>query len=227
MRSNRDAAPFSRAAAILLSVGLLVPFMTSCDGMGNHADLRWNEPVTLASGDTVNIRRHVEMWHDRALGGGFSSVPVYRTSSIELIGSGARFPVWSAPMVPIVLDKDPAAGEWIVIAGADGCDFWSRNGRPRPPYWAFRLRDGQWYRDAIPEAFHRRVANLFVEFDVADESDALNEHIKERKQSQATNPKHSEQYSSVNVAYEKGCDRAPSEPIGHNELDLRNFRSLQ
>jgi hypothetical protein len=194
--------------------------------MRSHADLRWTEPVILKSGGNVQIKRHVEMWHHRALGGGFSSATQFKTSSIELVENGVSVSIWDAPMVPMVLDKDPATNEWILVAGSDGCDIWVRNGRPRPPYWAFRLRDGRWYRDAIPESFVGRPANLLVEYDVSDDSDKLDAQISARKQSQATNPKHPRQYDSIDGAFNMRCDRAPSEPIGKNELDLKQFRTL-
>jgi hypothetical protein len=205
----------------LFGIVIATLLMAGCDGTRNHADLHWTEPVTLASGEVVRIRRHVELWHYREFGGGFSSAPEYRTSSIELIGSGA--PIWDAPMVPIVLDMDPVTHEWIVVASGDGCSVWTRNGRPRPPYWAFRLRDGKWYRDALLESFVGRSANLFVEFDVTDRSNDLDEKIKARKQSQAKRPRHAPQYGSIHVTFDMRCDRAASEPVGHDELDLKAF----
>jgi hypothetical protein len=216
-----------RCRAVHLLILLLAPFSAGCDEMRSHAELRWTEPVTLDSGEVVRVRRHVEMWHHRALGGGFSSARQYRTSSIEPDDSSARFPTWDAPMVPIVLDKDPATDEWIVVASGDGCSIWARNGRPRPPYWAFRLRDGRWYRDAIPESFFGRPANLLVEFDVTDASEELDDQIVARKQSQSKIPRHAPQYSLIDTKFEVRCDRAVSERIGHNELDLKRFRSLK
>lgn len=226
MTTSSEGLRFSRAAAALPILGFLISFIAGCDEMRSHADLRWTESVTLASGETVRIQRHVDMWHHRALGGGFSSAPQHKTSSIELAEGGDAASIWDAPMVPIVLDKDPATNEWIVVAGSDGCDIWVRNGRPRPPYWAFRLRDGKWYRDAIPKSFLERPANLFVEFDVTDESADLNEQINARKQSQAKNAKHAPQYGSIDSTFNMRCDRAPSQAIGNNEIDLKKFRTL-
>lgn len=193
------------------------------------ADLTWIEPVQLAAGETVNVKRHVVMWHERALGGGFSSAPVYKTSTIELLPSAPQFPVWDAPLVPLVIDRDPANGEWVIVASIDGCSFWLRNGLPRPPYWAFRLRHGEWYRDAIPEFMLSRAANLYVEFDVTDTSGELDREIEARKRSQTASPKHAPQYRNVDPAFGEfercGRDR-PSRAIGENELDLNKYRKL-
>ena len=201
-------------------------FLSACEA--SKADLTWVEPVKLASGETVKIKRHVVMIHERAWGGGFSSAPIYRTSSIELEPASPEFPKWDAPFVPIVMDKDPANGEWLIVASIDGCSLWLRNGLPRPPYWAFRLRNGEWYRSPIPGSFIERKANLFVEFDVTDNSSALNHEIEARKIQQQSNPKHARQYSKVDSKFKKRCggDGLASEVLGSNELDLKKFRSL-
>lgn len=217
----------SRAA---LLAALVFLFASGCDEMRRHADLRWTEPVSLESGETVHIERHVEMWRERASGGAFSSAPFYKTSSLKLVGADNDFPLWNAPLVPLVLDRDPGSREWIVVAGTDGCSRWLRNGLPRPPYWAFRLRDGEWYRDAIPNAFLGRAANLYVEYDVVDSSDELEEQIRQRKKAQLTTPKHAPQYSRIDQGYGEfeRCGRGrSSKPIGVDELDLVSFRRLQ
>jgi hypothetical protein len=206
-------------------LGLAALFCFGCDFSPRSVELTWNEPVQVANGETVQVQRHVTMFHERQLGGG-SSAPIYNSSTIDLVGA-AEFPTWNAPMVPIVLDRDPGTGEWIVVAGIDGCSFWARNGRPRPPYWAFRLRGGEWYRDSVPESFIGRPANLLVEFDVTDESKTIESEIGPRKKSQVTNPKHARQYSAVNSTYQKGCDQVPSEPIGSKERDLEVFKKLK
>ena len=200
-------------------------FLSACEA--SKADLTWVEPVKLASGETVKIKRHVVMIHERAWGGGFSSAPIYRTSSIELEPASPEFPKWDAPFVPIVMDKDPANGEWLIVASISSCSLWLRNGLPRPPYWAFRLRNGEWYRSTVPDSFIERSANLFVEFDVTDSSGALNRDIQGRKRKQEITPKHALRYSKIDSKFETRCggNARASEPVGRNELDLKKFRS--
>jgi hypothetical protein len=170
------------------------------------------------------------MWQPRAFGGGFASAPFYKTSALEIVGASTPVARWDAPLVPILLDVDPENGEWVVVATGDGCDVWVRNGHPRPPYWAFRHRNGAWYRDKIPESFLARAANLLVEYDVSDTSQKLNAQVSKRKALQVTRPKHAKQYSKVDPEYSdfEGCERdAPSSAIGENELDLKNFGTLR
>lgn len=196
-------------------------------GRPTHAELLWEEPVALATGEVVRIVRHVKIWQERGYKGEFMSAATFDFSTIDLVGETSKFPTWNAPLVPILLEKDPANSEWVIIASSDGCSMWDRNGRPRPPYWAFRLREGKWYRDVIPDVMLGRRANLLVQFDVNDNSADLNAQIESRKKIQLTKPDHPVQFTSVDATYEKHCDRAPTQPIGQNELDLKNFGSLK
>ena len=225
-------APLRRLGMTAQAVAavFLIALLAGCSNASSKADLSWVEPVKLASGAEISIRRHVVMRHTRALGGGFSSAPVYQTSSVELLSDNEAFAKWDATFVPLLLDKDPLTNEWVLVAGADECSPWLRNGRPRPPYWAFRFRGGAWLRDAIPASFLSRPSNLFVEMDVDDDSEALAKEIRVRKATQASQPKHAPQYSRIDPTFggfeRCGRDR-PSGAIGVDELDLKAFGSVK
>lgn len=221
------------AKHFLLAFGMFVILVASgcsgCSKQPRHAVLEWSEPVQLASGETVQIKRKVEMWHETAFGGGFSSAPVFKTNSIELDSATPEFPKWDSPLVPIVMDKDSLSGEWIVIASVNECGMWARNGSPLPPYWTFRLRNRVWYRDVLPEAFLGRAANLFVEYDTVDTSRNLREQVAERKLQQTQAPKHAQQYRKVdpNFTNFQGCaGDLPSNRGEQPELDLKKFERL-
>jgi hypothetical protein len=221
-------APILRRAVLASLVWLVA--LVGCAKTPRSADLTWVELVQLISGETVTIKRHVMMWHERAFGGGFSSAPIYKTSRIELSPGSADFPPWDAPLVPIVMDKDPANGDWIIVASIDECGMWGRNGKPGPPYWAFRLRNGVWYRDSLPEAFLDRAANLFVEYDVTDSSQEVGETITSRKKSQQESPKQALHYIRIErdpKNFYAGCGKPKIGSIGSDELDLKIFRTLR
>jgi hypothetical protein len=203
--------------------------MTACGRFDGKADLRWSEAVTLASGEVVSVERHVVMIHERAFGGGFSSAPVYLTSSIRGDQASDAIPLWDAPLVPILIDKDPENGEWIIVASIDGCSMWLRNGMPKPPYWAFRLRDEEWFWDSVPSRFLNRPANLLVEYDVHDDSRRLMKEAMARKQAQSTNPRHAPQYSKVDVSHQKHCgaEALPAGAGSNDAFDLKKFRRLK
>jgi hypothetical protein len=213
--------------ASAIAVSLLMPSVfIGCGNSPSRADLSWIEPVQLASGEELKVRRHVIVRQERAFGGGFASAAVYDTSTVSLDPSIPQFPVWNAPIVPIYLDKDPGTAEWIIIASSDSCDIWLRNGRPRPPYWAFRLRDGAWLRDAIPKEFIGRKANLFVGLQVTDDSEELSGELRTNKAEFAAKRKSAPQYKAVfsNFPDIENCGSArETRPIGENELDLKKF----
>jgi hypothetical protein len=144
----------------LIGVAIVAGFAGCDDGPPRTADLTWIEPVQLASGETVNIKRHVVMVHERAFGGGYSSAPVYKTSTIEGLPNSPEFPVWDAPLVPILIDKDPATGEWIIVASIDECGvwiaplifLWSTTRTIRRTTWGERSRgvnESRWPRQAM------------------------------------------------------------------------------
>jgi hypothetical protein len=198
-----------------------------CDNSPRRAELSWVEPVRLDSGEEVYVRRHVIVRQERAFGGGFASAAVYDTTSVSLEPNIPQFPAWDAPLVPIYIDKDSSTSEWIVIASSDSCDIWLRNGRPRPPYWAFRLREGAWYRDSIPEEFIGRTSNLFVGAQVTDESGKLSRELRANKADFAAKRKSAPQYKAVYSTFPdiENCGSARETlPIGENELDLKKFQ---
>jgi hypothetical protein len=129
-------------------------------------------------------------------------------------------------MLPIYLDKDSSTDEWVIIASSDSCDFWLRNARPRPPYWAFRLRDGEWLRDAIPKEFVGRKANLFVGVQITDESEKLSRELRANKAEVTARRKSAPQYKAVFPTF-PGIDVCGStrgtRPVGENELELKKF----
>jgi hypothetical protein len=218
-----------RTCVLIFGLGTLF-LAVACEKAPRHAVLEWIEPVKLEAGSTVEIRRHVEMWHERASAGGFSSSPVYKSSSIELEPASPEFPIWDAPLVPLVLDKDPVSGEWLIVASANSCDFWGRNGKPTLPYWTFRLRKGVWYRDATPQFLIGRVANLFVDFDVTDSSSDLHSSITTRKQLQAQQPRHPRHFTKIDSmpsSFYQGCGRPDTGATGLSYLDLQKFGSLE
>ena len=95
----------------------------------------------------------------------------YIAASLKIISGPTDFVFWSAPILPMLLDRDPQNGEWIVVAGADSLQFWNANGQPCPRQWAFRLHNGSWYLQPIPESLIGRKPNLLLDLRVSDDKD--------------------------------------------------------
>jgi hypothetical protein len=140
---------------------------------GDINDMTWTETVSLASGKTATIQRHVRFQTHSVLGlGGQSSGPVGEVDSIAMIGA-ADFVPWTAPIRPMLLDRDQETQEWILIAvdlQGGPTSLWQDNGKPCPPKWAFRLRDQKWFVQPVPVNLLARGPNLLVDLRVSDDA---------------------------------------------------------
>ena len=101
-------------------------------------------------------------------------------SRLESRDSPARFPLWDAPLFPILLDRDPRGRLWL-IAGTDEFGVWLYNGYPDPPYWAFTLKNDRWVLAPLPGEFMNRRANLLVDIRRGDSNRTLARELLARK----------------------------------------------
>jgi hypothetical protein len=156
--------------AFLSALALLTACSNSKDKAGETInDMRWPETVKLASGEAITVNRHIRFRQEGIFGGGMSAA-VFEAASLDIVPTPADFMTWSAPIIPILIDRDPVNGEWIVIAASDGSALWEFNGKPCPPQWGFRLHDGIWYIQPIPSNLIGRKPNLLVDFQVTDDA---------------------------------------------------------
>ena len=133
-------------------------------------DLTWNEAVALQSGELVAIRRHTRFRTYSVWGlGGASSGPVGEKDSINIVGD-TSFIKWEAPVRPMLLDRDEATHEWLIVAASYEGSMWGNNGAPCPPQWAFRLRGGAWHVQPVPAALLGRRPNLLMDLRVEDDA---------------------------------------------------------
>jgi hypothetical protein len=156
------------AGAVTLVLGMVIWYINDPNG-GGTAELHWKESVQLASGETVQIKRHVKFTQHWMMGVQMMSAQEYSAASIELYPPQKDFPRWEAPLQPIYLDRDPESREWIVVAGEGGRGLWPWNGRPCPPHWAFRLRNGVWYLQPVLTGFIGRKTNLLQDIRLSDD----------------------------------------------------------
>lgn len=160
-----------RLAVVVGTVAALWLLYRFIDPNGpNWTELKWTESVQLASGETVEIKRHIKFEQHRIWGmGGTWSAKHFEQSQIDLVEDSDTFLRWSAPLLPIYMDRDAASGEWIVIAVEDGDRLRPHNGAPCPPQWAFRLRSGTWYLQPVPKEFLGRRSNLLMDIKRGDD----------------------------------------------------------
>lgn len=147
-------------------------------------DIKWTETVPLSSGGTVNVRRVQSV--EVTLTSEGRSGDLAKMAKVTSDSDPPAFPPWQAPMLPILIDRDPDTGAWVLIATMYSCNVWGRNGQPKPPYWGFRVVDGQWRRADIPEAFWDRPANLFAAIQATDSSSTVRSSYEYRRRAQTS-----------------------------------------
>jgi hypothetical protein len=152
------------------------------------SEMTWEEDISLASGESVRFKRHMRFKQKYSWGMQSMSAMQVQEATLDLVKPDNTFVRWSAPIMPFYIDRDPGNGEWIVIAAADGRNFWSINGEPCPPQWGFRLRNGTWYLIPVPKPLLGRHLNLLADLNVTDDAElspsAFQAIVKERKDRQ-------------------------------------------
>jgi hypothetical protein len=167
---NHKGLTFTLAVALALGAWWLISYLRDPNGSEIN-DMRWQESVKLASGETIQVKRHVRFRQQYSIGVGQMTAPRYQTASLEIVPAPKDFVPWSAPMIPIFLDRDPDNGEWIVVGAEGNSSMWDFNGKPCPPQWGFRLHQGVWYIQPVPANLIGRPPNLLVELHVSDDAD--------------------------------------------------------
>jgi hypothetical protein len=124
----------------------------------------WSEEVDVGAGNTIVVNRAVEFETSNSWSGdAYSQTELESTLSLE--NQVPSLPVLSTVFMPIVLYQDPENQQWVVVATTFSCVISDQHGRPRPPYWEYRLVNGAWKLGSLsPMSFGRR-ANLFFRYD--------------------------------------------------------------
>lgn len=145
------------AVSIVCVYGVMI--MTGC----STRHYEWTEDVDLGDGRTIEIEREVKFKFSLP-GGGGTATQEETYAAIRFTGSLRKLPPWREPLTALVLYQDRGSGEWVVVAGTASCDAWERGGKPKPPYWEFRLRDNAWQEVALSTVSTDRKSNLFFEY---------------------------------------------------------------
>lgn len=126
-------------------------------------DRNWVEDVRLDDGSIVRVRRTATLRITNSwVGDNYNAVELDAT--LVLMGEQSM-PVWSAQRIAMVLYRDAATEEWVLVTTTTSCTIWERNGKPKPPYWEYRLRDGAWQQVPLSAASIGRKANLLHVYD--------------------------------------------------------------
>jgi hypothetical protein len=144
--------------------------------------LKWEEDVTLGSGEVIRIARDIDCNREQSLGGEAAGARYWERAILRSVATPALFPEWDAPLYAICLDRDEN-GVWWLIAATDDVSFWNRNGEPPTSQWAFRVKGDRWNLAAVPSAYMGRRANLLVDYRPSDWDSTVAREAAERKAS--------------------------------------------
>jgi hypothetical protein len=148
------------AAARCIPIVLVLVVIAACGFLDetNH----WTEDVQLDDGSVITIKRHVRIATSNSWAG---DVPAAhdRRATLRFTEELSDLPKWDVPLTPMVLYQDGPTKEWVIVARTNSCDVWIARGKPFPPYWEYRLTEGQWRRVPLSETSKGRWANLLIQ----------------------------------------------------------------
>jgi hypothetical protein len=146
----------SLATLLLLGVG-------ACGWLTGSHQRSWSEDVQLDDGSVITIDRFVSFDSSDALGGGAYSATETK-ATLAFTGNLASLPTWDVPLMPLVLYRDSATKEWVIVATSTRCEIWAQRGKPNPPYWEYRLTSAGWQDHPLSESSTNRSSNLFIRY---------------------------------------------------------------
>jgi hypothetical protein len=183
----RDPIFADRRTAIAALLAL--PMIAACS---NETLLRWEEEVTLSSGEALVLERTTRFRRKSApfnpletsWGREDSSVEV-RSGPADLVGARYGLIDW---FDPVVIDRDPVSRQLILVATAWNCD-WVRpyKGKNRSVYVAFGMRPGAEAAAVdFPSWAWNRTRNLYKpNFEIKPPKRVTAEHAREHNASKA------------------------------------------
>jgi hypothetical protein len=148
----------------------LLGVVSACGSSGPEEKV-WTEDVQLPDGRVITVARK-ELTSAHSSWSGDASLLEQLGSTISFTGDLATLPSWQQRLMALVLYQDSATSEWVIVASTLDCDVWERSGKPRPPYWEFRLSDSGWRDVSLSRSSIGLKSNLIFVGRVQD-----NEHV--------------------------------------------------
>jgi hypothetical protein len=127
-------------------------------------DRAWTEDVRLDDGSSVRVRRTARLNITNSWAGdAYNSVE--QEATLAFMGNLSGLPVWSAPRIALVLYRDHDTSEWTLVTTTTSCEIWELDGKPKPPYWEYRLKAEGWVAAPLSPVSIGRPANLLHIYD--------------------------------------------------------------
>jgi hypothetical protein len=142
----------------------------------------WTEDVQMDDGSSIQVRRTAKLNITNSWAGdAYNAVEVEAT--LMFMGELSGLPRWSAPQIALVLYRDRDTGEWTLVTTTTSCEIWERNGKPKPPYWEYRLKAEGWVAMPLSSTSIGRPANLLHIYDKQLPGNHITEVEREQLQS--------------------------------------------
>ena len=145
---------------IPLPIGVMVLCLCAC-----RPTASWNEDVQLSTGQVIQVRRTIEWVRSNPVGD--ADIWGVRVTRLTFPLASGQVISWSAVSEKaMVLDYDKAAAEYFIVTAPTRCSVWRKSGKPKPPYFEYRLRGKRWQRVRLTPNLIDRTANLLLQFSI-------------------------------------------------------------
>lgn len=131
----------------------------------------WTEQVLLDGGEIVIVQKTEEYEKRMPIGDAAQSFTL--RGELKILDQTPDAPPWIDARNPILLLRDPATKEFVLVASTVDSRVWSRHGRPLNPYWMFRLRNSEWKEEPMADFVFGHATNLVVTYGRAEQKGSL------------------------------------------------------
>lgn len=166
-------------------------------------DIRFTEEVQLSNGEVISADRFIEAASLGEVGGPGGWESKYQSFEIVVPKRTDNPPKWESKtgLIPILLDRDTANNEWVLLATFYTCDAWYSLGRPKLPYAEFRVRDGQWQKLELSSQWLGHATNVFADINSSGEPARLTLADKRKR----ADPRVAQKYRLIVAQWSTGC----------------------
>lgn len=199
MSTRSQVVRLKRSAAAFL-LGVLAT-VSGCGFLFGDQERSWSEDVELDDGSVITIQRYVKFEESNSWSGDAYNATETR-ATLAFTGKLASLPTWEVALMPLVLYRDTATSEWVLVAKTSSCDVWDARGQPFPPYWEYRLDGNVWRERPLSSNSKGRATNLFINYT----AEKVNRHIDiQLKKRLMGSPTQDDTYSRVNPDTTRYC----------------------
>ncbi len=196
-----------RGTAAACTVMIFVLSLAAC-GNPKPITRSWTEDVLLEDGSTIVVKRSATFDETNSWSGDAYNA-VERDATIAFTGALSNLTAWRAALMAIVMYRDSATSEWVIVAMTTSSRVWRARGSPCPEYWEFRLSGKGWHETPLSASSIGREANLLHRY-----QDPLpHSHITVAdRETLESDPYIVKSFRKILDAEESKCSKRPSTP---------------